>query len=474
VNDEFLHRLRQPPPAAFAARLRARLESQVVVRRFRRRQITLYSLIAALLGSTALALVVPTVRETAQTMLREMWPEPVPHSRVPPVQFPTRTQQSAQPPAVQAAGPLPQSAGSPATVAAANTPRNPAYERYGRSRARNEDSLIARGAPSVQMRTFIQIRLIGVAQTAAALQSAITEFQDLQGDVRVVTALTTNGWAFSRFCSGEGDVALSTRMITSMELEGCKRFGIELAVLPIAHEALAVVANSANGWVTVLRRTDLKTLFDPNVQKLPTWNQLDARWPATTVAVRTARPGVRFAESFSQLVFGTTPDSQPVPASQQLFESSHLLQRVQRNTYALTYVPYPAYLEFQPRAALRLLEIAGEDGLAVAPSRASIADGSYQLARPLLVFLKRRIDHTNVADDFIAHVLTTASERLAREGEYLPLSKAETSLAISILRTTGLPPFEPPGAIPLTAREVLLQQLPADRRLQERMKLESN
>ena len=59
MNDDFLYRLREPPPTAFAARLRARLEAQTLVRRFRTRRLTLYSLIACLLGGTAFALVVP-------------------------------------------------------------------------------------------------------------------------------------------------------------------------------------------------------------------------------------------------------------------------------------------------------------------------------------------------------------------------------------------------------------------------------
>jgi phosphate transport system substrate-binding protein len=479
VNDEFLYRLRQPPPAALAARLRARLESQALTRRFHRRQITLYSLLACLLGSTALAWVVPGVRETTSAMIREVLPESIQELLETRTRQPLPAMWPMEPAAPEPVDSTTQTAasGPPGvthSMVAVFPPRPPervqpatpkvAYVAGGRT---------AQPAP-VESRPLTQLKLIGTAQTAAALNAAISEFQDLNGDVRIVLAPATNNKAFSRFCSGEGDIALATRMITQSELETCRRSGADITALPIAYEALVVLGHSLNDWVGGLRRADLKLLFNGGVQpNLVTWSLIDQRWPATVVDISVPRPGAKPADTFSELVLGVTP-AERFAAAFAGNEEMRLLQRVQRSLNGLAYVPYPTYLEAQQRASVRVIAIVNESGAAVAPSRASIADGSYELARPLLLFVRRRADRVAAAEDFIELALNSAERRLARS-PFLSLSRAETRLAAIVLRGLGeMPPLEPSSMWVRSAREILLQQLPPDRREQARLKLDSN
>jgi phosphate transport system substrate-binding protein len=480
VNDEFLYRLRQPPPATFAARLRARLESQAWARRLRRRQIMLYSLIACLLGGTAVALVVPGVREATSAMIREVLPGSLRETARPqpaalrPVEHASREPASttqpvvSSPPAVTNTlvgifAPGPTVRVQPAPVNATSV----TYVAGGR----------AVPPASVESRPLAQIAVIGRPQAIAPLYGAGSEFQELNRDVRVGMILTTNNKAFSRFCAGEGDIAVATRMITPSELEACRRFGSEVTVLPIAYEALVVLANPLNDWVGGLRRADLKLLFNgatyPNTL---TWSQIDARWPAGVVEPTAPRPGTGFADTFSELVLGVTPGERPGsgPFGTGTTEEMRLAQRVQRSVNGLTYLPYPAYLEIQQRLSARVIPIVNDSDVAVAPSRVGIADGSYELARPLLLFVRRRADRAAAVDGFVVLALNTAERRLA-QSDFLPLSRAETELAVSVLRGPGeAPPLDPSTPAARSAREILLQQLPPERREQARLKLESN
>jgi phosphate transport system substrate-binding protein len=483
VNDEFLYRLRQPPPAAFAARLRGRLESQALIRLLRRRQIMLYSLIACLLGGTAVALVIPGMREATSAMIREVLPgslqkapepgvQPQPAAAPPMVHPPSEPASTAQPaasspPAVTNfavfSGP-----GSTRSVQPAPAPVNATGVTY-----------IARGTgampiPSVESRPMAQITVIGHAQAAEALYGASTEFQSLNRDVRIGLVLTTNNKVFSRFCAGEGDIAAATRMITPSELESCRRSGSEVTALPIAYEALVVLANSLNDWVSGLRREDLKLLFDSSTDpNTLTWNQVDARWPAAIVEPAAPPPRTNFAHTFRELILRVTLAERPASGAFTSNDEIRLVRRVQRTLNGLTYLPYSVYLEFQQRPAARLIPIVNASGVAVAPSRVSIVDGSYELARPVLLVVRGRADRQAGVEGFVGLVLTTAERRLAQL-DFLPLSRAETELAVFVLRLDEAVPLDLSTQDALSARGILLQQLPTHRREQARLKLESN
>jgi phosphate transport system substrate-binding protein len=477
VKDEFLYRLRQPPPAVFAARLRARLESQALARRFRRRQITLYSLVACLLGGTAVALVVPGVREATRAVIREVLPGPLPEtpdSRPQPQLAAVRPVENAPPEPASTAQPV---ASSPPSVTnAVVIAPGPTVRAQPAAANATSVTYVAGGRATspagVESRPVAQITVIGHAQAARALYGASEELQSLNRGVRVGLLQMTNTEAFSRFCAGEADVAVATRMITSSELDTCRRFGSEVTVLPIAYDALVVLANSLNDWVGGLRREDLKLLFI-NATAL-TWSQIDPRWPAAVVELAIPRPATHFSDTFSELVARVMPAERPDSGAFVGNEEIRMVQRVQRTLNGLTYLPYSVYLQLHQRASVRMIPIVDASDVAVAPSRASIADGSYELARPLLLFVRRRADRAAVVDRFVALTLTTAERRLSHLN-FLPLSRFETELAVMVLRNLGeAPPLDPSRQDARSAREILLQQLPPHRREQARLKLASN
>jgi phosphate transport system substrate-binding protein len=476
VNDDFLHRLREPPPAAFAARLRARLEAQVMVRRFRRRQITLYSLLVCLLGSTAVALVVPSVRQITSAAIRQVLPQspriaaPVEQPRTL-LRYVDRTAREQFQVAMQGQPSSPRNAPlapfvntQQITRASQPTPQPATYVAGGNF---NRPSAVA------EPRALSQIKLVGAANTAATLETAFAEAE--QRDIRAVYETSGNDRAFASVCREDTDIALATRMISSAELEVCRRFGIELSVLPTAIEALAVVTHPDNKWTDALSRADLKILFDPAlVPGSLAWNQLDREWPALPVEVLAPRAGAGLSGAFNDLVFGNS-DLQQRRASgvEPVNDAPRLLQRLQRSFNGLTYVPYPSYLEIQKMPAFpvpKLVRIVNADGLAVPPTREFIADGSYELARPLLMFVKRKARRTAGVDAFVQLALGTAEQRLARS-VYLPLTQAETNLALRILSAGGLSALPIEDITPFTAGEILLRQLPEGKREAARARL---
>ena len=464
MNDDFLHRLREPPPAAFAARLRARLEAQALTRSFRRRQLTLYSLIACLLGSTAVALVVPAVRETTSAAIRGWLPQSMEPS------LPTE-----QPRALLRY--LDHTAREQFRIAMQDSPRASASVAptpfvSTRSVTRESSAALApatyvAGSSALGSPELHYVRLAGAAATHAALQTVFAEAEQ-QHNIRVLYGPTGNASAISMLCREDTDIALATRMIEPDEIAACRRFGDEVSVLPVAIEALAVLTNPSNGWAVGLDREALKLLFDPAlVLGTATWNQLDPEWPALPVDVLAPRAGSSLSEAFNDLVFGNN-DRQRQRAAGTDFtnDTARLLQRLQRSVNGVTYVPYPSYVATQKMVGMpipKALGIFNANGVSVLPTRDAIADGSYDLARPLLMIIKRRARRDADTDTFARLALSTAEQRLARS-VYLPLTPAETKLALRILHTMALPALSTEDIEPVTAAEILLRQLPEEKR----------
>ena len=63
-------------------------------------------------------------------------------------------------------------------------------------------------------------------------------------------------------------------------MEACRAAGIKYYELPIAYDALTVVVNPQNTWVTQLTIPELKKIWEPAAQgKVKTWNQINPKWP---------------------------------------------------------------------------------------------------------------------------------------------------------------------------------------------------
>ena len=91
-----------------------------------------------------------------------------------------------------------------------------------------------------------------------------------------------SGAGFERFCTtGETDIANASRAIKDSEVENCGK--LSPARTPVEFlvglDAIAVVVNDANDWVTDLTTEDLYKLFT-SAEK---WSDVNPAWPAEPI-----------------------------------------------------------------------------------------------------------------------------------------------------------------------------------------------
>jgi phosphate transport system substrate-binding protein len=106
------------------------------------------------------------------------------------------------------------------------------------------------------------------------MQAAAERFQGENEDARVTVGVSGTGGGFERFCRGETDISNASRPIDEEEEQACSGQGIEFVELPVANDALTVVANPENTWATCLTVEQLKKIWEPG-SKVSSWKDVD-------------------------------------------------------------------------------------------------------------------------------------------------------------------------------------------------------
>lgn len=229
------------------------------------------------------------------------------------------------------------------------------------------------------------------------------------GNVSVYSIGT--GAGFERFCTeGITDVANASRPVTDTERKRCQAIGRELFPLQVGTDLLVVVVNSGNHFADDLSLTQLARLFST----ADTWQDVDPAWPAQ--AVERFIPGNDSGsfDFFVEALFDR--DQGPVLGAARSNVSGNfnvLAHGVAGNPYAVGFLGYAAYKANRHR--LKAVAIEG-----VAPQADRLSDGSYPLARPLLLYSAPGIIAGRPqVGEFLSYYLTVVDEEIEKTG-YFP------------------------------------------------------
>ena len=221
------------------------------------------------------------------------------------------------------------------------------------------------------------------------------------------------GAGFERFCvAGETDISNASRAIEEDEVAACEAIGRTPIEFRVGTDALAIVVNPANDFVTDLTLEQLALAFST----AETWADVDPSFPAEPIARYSPGTDSGTFDYFVEAVFDDDATLIQESDGTQFSEDDNVLvQGVEGDTYAIGYFGYAYYLENAD-----LLKIVSIDG--VAPTAETAEDGSYPLSRPLFIYSDAAImqEKAQVAD-FINFYLTYVNEEITDVG-YFPAS----------------------------------------------------
>ena len=132
------------------------------------------------------------------------------------------------------------------------------------------------------------------SSTVGPLTTAAAEaYREEQSGVNVEVGISGTGGGFERFCAGETDISDASRPIKDdEEAPLCADAGITYVDYTVAIDALTVIVNTENDWVTCLTVEQLMKIWEPAAEgKITNWNQVDPSFPDEPLDAR--RPGHR-------------------------------------------------------------------------------------------------------------------------------------------------------------------------------------
>jgi phosphate transport system substrate-binding protein len=247
------------------------------------------------------------------------------------------------------------------------------------------------------------IRITGSDTVHPILAAASDQFSRSNPAIKFAYDARGTSQGFSTLCEGRADVALASRKINEKEKTACRSRGVSYAEVPVAWDAIAVIANRGDGWLRDISAAELRKLWgSESTQRSMNWNELRSGYPNTKIVIYglDAKSGSR--EFFTNVVAG---DAAAARTDYQMFsEHTDVIANVAKTPGSIGYVSLPYYLD----RANQIAALAVDAGSGpVLPSAQTILNDQYgKLSRLVYMYVAKssysqRLEVRDFVDYFV-------------------------------------------------------------------------
>jgi phosphate transport system substrate-binding protein len=312
-------------------------------------------------------------------------------------------------------------AGQPTTAAAAASPASGAAA--AATRPAGTSAAAAAPFPTAGNLASLSgtVRVDGSSTVFPITEAMAEEFQKATGGrTRVTVGISGTGGGFQKFCNDETDISDASRPIRKAEIDACAAKNIKSVEIPVAYDGLSVVVSPRNTFLTCIKVSELKKMWEPPAQGTVTrWSQIRAEWPDRPFRLFGAGSDSGTFEYFTEAINGRAGASRGDYTASE--DDNVLVQGVSNDADAIGYFGYAYYAENQNR--LKLVQIDQEKGAGcVAPSEQTINAGTYQpLSRPLFIYAKESAMARPEVKEFVRFYLDPKNNKLISSTGYVAL-----------------------------------------------------
>lgn len=272
--------------------------------------------------------------------------------------------------------------------------------------------------------------LVDGSSTVGPISRAVLDLyaSELVTDVRLETSGTGGG--FKKFCRKQTAINGASRPISPTEAKLCEDNGVAFVELPVAFDGIAVVVPRTNDWAQSITVAELKKIWQPSSEgSVETWKDVRSSFPAEPLTL--IGPGLESGtfDFFTQAIVGQEGESRSDYVASEI--DAEIADKVASAPGGLGYFG----LAHATRNAARLRIVPIDDGDdengkgAVAPSRETVTDGTYQpLSRPVFLYVSVKEAERREVADFVAFYLRSA-RLVAPDVGYVPLPPRVFELA---------------------------------------------
>jgi phosphate transport system substrate-binding protein len=270
------------------------------------------------------------------------------------------------------------------------------------------------------------------SSTVGPLTTAAAErFRQQEPGVDVTVGVSGTGGGFERFCAGETDLSNASRQIDEEEQQACESKSIEYVELQVASDALTVVVNPQNDWVTCLTTDQLKTIWNTG-SKVNSWKDVDPSFPDEPLKLYGPGTDSGTFDYFTDEINGEEGVSRSDYSASE--DDNVIVQGVAGDKGALGYFGLSYYQQNTDK--LKAVEIDGGNGC-VAPSAETAQSGEYMpLARPLFIYAKKESLQRPAAKAFLEYLLDN-QQAIAESAQFVPLTDEQLQKSKDALAGTG-------------------------------------
>lgn len=284
---------------------------------------------------------------------------------------------------------------------------------------------VALVVPAVKSQSGSLIKIDGSSTVFPITEAVAEEYQiEKQGELQVTVGVSGTGGGFKKFCSEEEavrtDISNASRQIKEEEMAMCEAAGVEYIEIPVAFDAITVVANPENP-IESMTVEELNQIWAPESEgEITSWSQVNSEWSDEDFILYGPGADSGTFDGFTDKINGEEGASRTDYTPSE--DDNVLVQGVSSDPNALGYFGYSYYEENQDQ--LKAIAIDNGDG-AVAPSVETVRDGSYApLSRPIYIYVNAAAAEKPEVAEFVNFYLTNA-EALVPEVGSVPLTAEE-------------------------------------------------
>jgi len=222
------------------------------------------------------------------------------------------------------------------------------------------------------------------------------------GNIKVTVEGPGTGDGFKKFCAGDGDVTGASRPIKEEEAALCADAGIEYLELAVAIDGLTVATSVNNTAVECLDKAALYALIGPESEGFSSWADANtlagelgsayANLPDAPLSIYGPGEESGTYDSFVEFAFKSIAGDRgtEVIARADYTASPNdnvIVDGIESADTSLGWVGYAYYRAETER--MKAIAIVNDEGVCVAPTDETIADGSYSFSRTLYIYVNK-------------------------------------------------------------------------------------
>lgn len=239
------------------------------------------------------------------------------------------------------------------------------------------------------------------------------------------------GGGFKRFCNNETDINNASRPILEKELATCSAGGVKFVEIPIAFDALSIVAHPDNNWVEAMTVAELKKVWEAEAEgKITNWNQIRSGWPDRPLKLFGRGQDSGTYDYFTEVIVGEQGKIRSDYTASEDVDS--LVEQIRKEPNALGFFGIGHYVKnWEDLKAIAVDSGSGP----VYPSLDAVRTAQYRpLSRPLFLYVNAESLQTKPqVQPFLENYLRNLRNWVTLVG-YMPLKDKAYNLALQRLQ----------------------------------------